>query len=151
METDVPDENLVHCIYASAASEELDDEALQTLLANARQFNAKVNVTGMLLYERGSFFQVLEGAPQDVEALYQLIASDPRHSRITKIIMEPIEARNFDRWTMGYAGVSTRELAKLDGLNDFFTRGKCYVDLDNGRAKTLLNAFKDGGWRAKIS
>lgn len=151
MEAEKTDENLVHCIYASAATAEFTSEDLDELLSVARKNNAALGVTGMLLYEKGSFFQILEGLPEAVETLYQKISADKRHSTIAKLILEPIEARSFANWSMGCASVPVHKLSEIEGLNDFFQSGKCFTDLDDGRAKKLLKAFKDGQWRSSIT
>jgi len=104
----------------------------------------------MLLYERGSFFQILEGAPESVEPLYQKISADSRHSKITKLIVEPIQARSFANWSMGHASVPIKQLSEIEGMNDFFQSGKCFTELDDGRAKSLLRSFKEGQWRSAI-
>jgi hypothetical protein len=105
----------------------------------------------MLLYQNQSFFQVLEGDRSVVEALFEKVALDPRHTRVTKVILEPISERAFASWTMGYPRVSEKELAEIPGLNDFFGRSSSYLELGEGRAKTLLAAFKDGKWRMSLS
>lgn len=105
----------------------------------------------MLLFQNGSFFQVLEGERTVVEALFEKIATDKRHARVTKVILEPIEERDFGEWTMGYPKISARELAEIPGLNDFFARARSYLELGEGRAKTLLAAFKAGTWRTSLS
>lgn len=142
--------SLVQCIYSSASPEPIDAERLTEILSAARKNNAKLGITGMLLYERQSFFQILEGPEQSVNQLYRKIARDNRHTQITKILFQPISERVFDRWSMGYVGVSMKELASVKGLNDFFRSGQCYNDLDESRAKLLLAAFKEGKWHAKI-
>ncbi len=140
--------DLVHCIYCSAsASAEMTRSELDELLSVCRESNAKVGVTGMLLYQSRSFFQVLEGDRSAVELLYAKIAKDNRHVRIKKIIFEAIEARDFGEWTMGFPRVSAKELADIPGLNDFFARGESYMKLGSGRARSLLEAFKQGRWR----
>lgn len=101
--------------------------------------------------KKGSFFQILEGPPEAVEPLYEKIGADKRHSRISKLILEPIEVRSFANWSMGYSAVPVRKLSEIEGLNDFFQSGKCFADLDDDRAKNLLKAFKDGQWRASIT
>ena len=143
-------ESLVHCIYASSSTSEFSQEDIFEMLKKIRVNNAKLNVTGMLLYENGSFFQVLEGDEAVIEALYEKINADGRHVNISKIIQEPIEARSFGDWTMGYAGLNKKEMSEIDGLNDFFLGKSCFLNLDKGRAKKLLGAFKDGKWRAAI-
>jgi hypothetical protein len=142
---------LIHCIYASAATEEFSAAQLQQLLSVARKNNTALGVTGVLLHEAGSFFQVLEGTPESVQPLYEKICADSRHSRIAKLIDEPIEARDFADWSMGYAEISTRQLREIEGLNDFFQSGRCFADLDDGRAKKLLGSFKEGRWRNAIA
>ena len=142
---------LVHCIYCSVStSGEFDAGELSRLLENCRSSNAKCDVTGMLLYQHRSFFQVLEGDRSTVEHLFEKIAADPRHTRVTKVILEPISERAFGNWTMGHPQVTAKELAEIPGLNDFFRRGSSYLELGEGRAKTLLEAFKDGKWRAQF-
>lgn len=151
MEVEETEENLIHCIYASAATAEFTSEELDELLSVARKNNEALGVTGMLLYEKGSFFQILEGPREAVEPLYAKIGADKRHSRIAKLILEPIEARNFANWSMGHASVPVHKLSEIEGLNDFFQSGKCFTNLDDGRAKNLLKAFKDGRWRSTIT
>ncbi|MDZ7754702.1 MAG: BLUF domain-containing protein [Gammaproteobacteria bacterium] len=99
----------------------------------------------------GDFFQVLEGEHEVVAKLFDRIAADPRHGNTVKIIEEPIEKRNFGEWSMGYAKVSRDALRGIEGLNDFFSAGRSYTALDQGRAKELLRAFREGRWRTKVS
>ena len=145
-----PTQPLVHCIYTSASTVDFSREDILALLEKARKVNAGLDVTGMLLYSDGSFFQILEGEPEKVKSLYEKISADQRHKRITKIIFEPIEERSFSNWTMGYSEISRKELSQIEGMNDFFLSGKCYTDIDAGRAKKLLSAFKQGQWRATL-
>ena len=138
---------LIHCIYSSAATDEFSPEELEDLLEKARAFNALHDLTGMLLYTEGSFFQVLEGPEDVVTALYARIEKDKRHEKVTKIIVEPIPKRAFAEWTMGFSNVSREELAEIEGTNDFFSKARCFAELAPGRAKKLLAAFHDGRWR----
>ena len=144
--------DLVHCIYCSASNAgAFGPSDLSALLEKCRINNAKCDVTGMLLYQSQSFFQVLEGDRSTVDALFEKIASDPRHTRVTRVILEPIPERAFANWTMGYPRVTEKELAEIPGLNDFFGRASSYLELGEGRAKALLTAFKDGKWRMSLS
>lgn len=138
---------LIHCIYCSAVTDEnLSKEALEDILEQSRVNNANSDITGMLLYESGAFFQVLEGEKDAVEALYQKIEQDERHRTVTKLIQEPIEERTFGEWSMGYPRVTKKELGEIEGLNDFFVQGNSFMQLEQGRAKTLLKAFEQGNW-----
>lgn len=142
---------LIHCVYASAATRDLDTEELKAILEAARKNNARLGLTGMLLYAEGSFFQVLEGPPEVVDALYATIEHDKRHAQVTLIIREPIPKRHFDSWTMGFYRVSRDELIGLAGVNDFFGKDRAVVSVDAGRARKMLAAFRDGRWRKKLS
>ena len=142
---------LIQCIYASAASRDFETDELAELLRVARENNAKLGLTGMLLYAEGSFFQVLEGRADVVDALYAKIERDQRHDQVTLIIREPIPERYFDAWTMGFYKVSRAELAGMSGVNNFFGTDRTAVSVDAGRAKTLLAAFRDGRWRKKLT
>lgn len=143
--------SLVHCVYSSVETIVFSQEGIVALLEKARKNNSELGVTGMLLYDNGSFFQVLEGKPDVVTALLEKIKEDDRHYRVVKIIYEEIDNRDFSEWTMGYSGVTREDLGKIQGLNDFLRADNRYSDLDEGRAKTLLDAFKDGQWRTSIS
>jgi hypothetical protein len=105
----------------------------------------------MLLYTEGSFFQVLEGVPDAVEALYARIELDPRHEQVTRIVTEAIPDKSFAQWTMGFSQVSREELALISGTNDFFGGSSCFLGLDSGRAKKLLSAFREGRWRKTLA
>ncbi len=142
---------LVHCVYASAASRDFKTQELAELLEMARENNAKHGLTGMLLYAESSFFQVLEGPADVVDALYARIERDPRHDQMTLIIKEPIPKRYFDAWTMGFYKVSRAELVGMSGVNDFFGKDRTLLRVDAGRAMKLLAAFRDGRWRKKLT
>ena len=142
---------LTQCVYASAGTQDFTAEELAQLLEVSRDNNARLNLTGMLLYADGSFFQVLEGPADVVDALYAKIENDARHAQMTLIIKEPIPRRYFDDWTMGFHKVSREELDGIAGVNDFFGKDRTMVSVDAGRARKLLAAFRDGRWRKKLT
>jgi hypothetical protein len=138
---------LIRCIYASLAAPHFKEDDLPLLLERARHFNALHSLTGMLLYIEGNFFQVLEGEAEAVDAIYTRIMRDPRHTRVTMIIREQVAQRDFSEWTMGFSVMDRLDAGKLIGENDFFTKASCIDNLDAGRAKKLLAAFRNGRWR----
>jgi len=143
-------QTLIHLIYCSAAPRPLSRDDLRTLLIGARRYNELHGITGMLLYAEGTFFQVLEGAPDDVERLFVQISADARHDHITVIIREPVAVRAFSEWSMGHAELTPQDLDAIVGANDFFSSGRTFADIGEGRAKKLLAAFRDGRWRAAL-
>lgn len=140
---------LIHCIYSSTAAPQFAEHEIPQLLEKSRAANATRGITGMLLYIEGSFFQVLEGEGAPVDEVYRRISADARHHEVTLIIREPIAARSFADWTMGFATLGRQEAGELVGENDFFAAASCFAALGSGRAKKLLAAFRRGRWHAE--
>jgi ribosomal protein L10 len=143
--------SMIHLIYASVETQGFSSAQLTELLQKARVENERLQITGILLYSNGNFFQVLEGEPTAVDEMYKKLHLDKRHRQLTLIVREPITKRYFADWSMGFSSVTPEELTQIGGLNDFFHGGSCFVGLDSGRAKKLLAAFAKGRWRAKLT
>ncbi|HEX8424947.1 BLUF domain-containing protein [Hymenobacter sp.] len=104
-----------HLIYSSSATHPLSDKDLQDLLANARLYNERQGVTGLLLYHEGQFMQLLEGEETTIRALYGVIAQDPRHTSVLKLADKYIEARSFPEWAMAFRPLDADAFAQLEG------------------------------------
>lgn len=142
---------LIHHIYSSTATCDFQPDALITLLNGARINNTAMGLSGMLLYAEGTFFQVLEGAPEAVDTLVEKISRDPRHCRLTTIIRGQISKRAFADWSMGFAEISESELTAIIGANDFFSSRRCLTAITDGYAKKLMAAFADGLWQQTLA
>ncbi|MAA74871.1 MAG: hypothetical protein CMN28_09205 [Salinisphaeraceae bacterium] len=94
---------LCKLIYASRAVRPLDDRVLTDLLGAARVYNEAQEITGMLLYADQSFVQILEGEQSEVSRLFAQIKVGLRHHEIREFGVEPIAARRFQDWAMGFA------------------------------------------------
>lgn len=140
---------LTQLIYCSAASDpDIPESELIELMHRSRENNAKNGVTGILLFHRGSFFQIVEGERDVVERLYDVISDDPRHCRITKILVEDVGSRDFPDWTMGFphTNITEAEIENIPGMNHFFEDDRTYLDMCHYKSRLLLNAFRDGQW-----
>lgn len=142
-------DDLIQLVYASAASVDFTDQDLEDLLDLARTNNAKLNVTGVLLFKDNTFFQVLEGYRKDVEPLYDHIGLDKRHNNVLLLAKNDIEERNFGEWQMGFVR-DQRVIDSLPGFVDFFA-GRTFIDLqgDSKRMHQVLDGFRRGRWRRK--
>jgi hypothetical protein len=142
---------LVQLIYVSAARSLFSDEELAELLRVCRSNNAKQGITGLLLYEQGSFLQVLEGRPDKVHPLFDKISRDPRHHRVMRIIETPVAAPSFGEWSMGYARLSSRDGAKPPGYSDFFDEVRAGRNPPAATvARQVLDAFRSGRWHVYV-
>jgi blue light- and temperature-responsive anti-repressor len=80
------------------------DAELERILLRARACNAALGVTGALLFSGDCFAQALEGPAPAVEAVFESIQRDPRHSEVVVLEAAPVPAREFGAWSMAYAG-----------------------------------------------
>jgi hypothetical protein len=106
-------------VYASEASEPMDENALSEILSTSRENNAETGVTGMLLYRNQVFLQALEGERSEVQQLYVRISEDDRHSNIITLMGRPIEERDFEGWSMAFKNLNGMP---FEDLPDGFVR-----------------------------
>jgi hypothetical protein len=112
---------LIHIIYVSAATNEMSELDLAGILDVSRQKNLKFGITGMLLYHRGHFMQVLEGESQFVDEVMSRIKVDARHHSVTVLERYVILKRDFANWSMGFCKVSDAEVYAYPEFIDFFS------------------------------
>ena len=62
--------------YQSRATFRPTAADLHELAWKARERNHALGLTGMLLYDRGRFFQTLEGSPESLKPLWESISKD---------------------------------------------------------------------------
>ncbi len=130
-------------IYVSLASRELTAEELAQLLDKARAHNAANGITGMMLYHRREFLQLLEGEQAVVQALYDRIAADPRHQQLRKIWDGPIRERGFPDWGMAFVAPDELALRGKPGYRDLLDQGLQHTPGDSTGKKLLLSLRDD--------
>ena len=86
--------NLYRLVYISR-NEILGDDAvirreIEQILERARDKNPQANITGALMFNAGSFAQVLEGSHDDIQDTFERIQCDPRHSHVVMLSLEPV-------------------------------------------------------------
>jgi hypothetical protein len=96
---------LVRLLYASRAIDPASAE-IEEILAQSRQGNPGLGITGILCYGGGIFLQAIEGGRNAVSELYGHIQRDPRHKDVILLHYEEISERRFSGWTMGQVNMS---------------------------------------------
>ena len=96
---------MFYLIYISSASRPMSDGDLRELLEKSREKNTALGITGMLLFQIGSFMQLLEGEESVVQMLFERIRQDERHYAVIPIITGIAAHRNFDNWSMGFCNL----------------------------------------------
>jgi hypothetical protein len=93
---------LTRLVYTSTISDIFKSDDIEEILLEARKYNEKSNVTGMLCFNSKYFLQCLEGSRLAVNQTYHKILNDKRHSNIVMLDYKEIDAREFNSWSMGY-------------------------------------------------
>jgi Sensors of blue-light using FAD len=109
---------------------------LLELLRRAREKNAKLDITGILLFRNAGFLQLLEGAREEVESLYGAICADVRHVDVTLIWETEGTSRWFADWSMGFRDLEEDPVTE-PGLTDIL-RGPVEASAFSREVVTVL-------------
>ena len=100
--------------YTSKASRDLTPRDLDRLLLDAQSFNKACDVSGVLLYHGGTFFQFFEGPETGVTAVYARIRQATMHNVIVELLSAPASERQFASWHMAFCEPPESELQALE-------------------------------------
>ena len=116
---------------------------IETILAASRRNNARVGISGALMFNAGLFAQVLEGSLWAVERTFEAIQCDARHDDVRVLAFEPVTERRFDDWSMGWAGRGAAPVEAFASLaaDTGFDAGR----LGGNRVLELLQTHLDEG------
>ncbi|WP_181902240.1 BLUF domain-containing protein [Thalassotalea euphylliae] len=89
--------------YVSEPTQPFDPCSLEALVNSAMVKNAAYNITGFLCYQ-DVFIQYFEGDCKAVDALFDVLKKDPRHTILNYITFEDIDHRQFPTWRMKLIG-----------------------------------------------
>lgn len=137
---------LFQIVYFSTLRPEFNaQETVDSILDTARENNKVLGVTGMLLYNGGTFLQVLEGERRTITYLYGKICKDQRHFNLNTIVTSPLGERIFNDWSMGY-----KDLEKLDKdhsdlkelIEGMIKKSLSHNKMDVNEVKLLLRKFR---------
>jgi len=96
---------LVRLLYCSRAVD-TSPQAIESILAKAKEHNPVSGITGILCYGGGIFLQAIEGGRMPVSDLFGTIQKDDRHKDVALLHYEEILERRFGGWTMGQVNLN---------------------------------------------
>lgn len=105
--------NLHAIVYVSSAVWFLTEEELVALLNDAREDNRKHQITGVLLYCDGMFFQYIEGPAEHLDKIYAKIKKSSQHHGIIECHSGSVETRQFSEWYMGFFQPTKNEFLQI--------------------------------------
>lgn len=94
--------HLKQLIYTSKALPQVKTQDIEDIWEQSAVNNKKHGVTGVLLFNKFKFVQILEGDCAAISSLYHLITQDKRHHDVLLIGCQDIVERDFPFWSMGY-------------------------------------------------
>jgi len=103
--------SLVRIVYASTAANPSSptdsgiNHDVGRILMQSRKDNREKQIGGVLYFSNDYFFQCLEGDSAAVNALFNKISQDPRHTDVRSLSVKPVEKRLFSDWSMKYVAL----------------------------------------------
>jgi hypothetical protein len=131
-------------MYSSQSTEPMTVADLEKILTDARAGNQARNVTGVLVYVDGVFFQLLEGDEAVLRNLMANIASDSRHRSVKVFYEAQVDARAFESWSMAYLAPTAQDMAAWAGLPATTTVEEVLADVNRDPDRVpriLINAL----------
>jgi hypothetical protein len=122
--------------YLSSAVDLLTPDELARLFTEARDKNARLGVSGMLLHAGGNFIQTIEGPDETVDALFSLIDADERHHEVFLVLRDGIDQRAFADWQMGFVEMPRDDALRIPGFTDYLHTG--VIEGDDGCRRTVM-------------
>jgi hypothetical protein len=92
-------------IYCSRLKCAYGVKDVYTILKKSRVKNARLGVSGFLLYKDNRFLQVIEGFNGSVSNLFRIIQDDLRHEEVKLITNDRTRLLQFENWYMGYSSL----------------------------------------------
>lgn len=133
---------MIQLIYISTAKRLMTADDLQSIMLTSLIHNSKKHVTGILLFDQGTFCQALEGEQRVVHELFKKIKNDPRHTNIIKIFDDEIQSRDFSSWSMRFINLNQYDRNKIDGYQEFNEAFQNQNFIKPNEAKKMLLHFR---------
>ena len=104
-------------VYCSRAAEGVDDVEVDRIIERSQRRNVERDITGVLVFGSGVFFQWIEGPPAEVENLIASLHGDPRHYDIVPLD-RGVENREriYPNWEMERVGADDIRAVLQDAL-----------------------------------
>ena len=102
--------------YTSLAQLDLTASDLENIHRSARHSNALDGITGLLIFNGTHFLQMIEGAPDAIDALVEKLRRDTRHVGLEIRHEENVVRRSFPEWSMELVRIDSEHFQAKDDL-----------------------------------
>ena len=135
---------LIRLLYVSQAVKPISPAELAALLQKSQQNNNARGLTGLLLSAGDHFMQVLEGTSDAVTERLTVIAADPRHCNVRRVLCEATTERLFGKWTMASLAADRTTPLDRQQLRQLIERpADATVATNRTQVHKLLQNFRD--------
>ncbi|WP_299215432.1 BLUF domain-containing protein [uncultured Aquimarina sp.] len=125
--------------YVSTADPSLTNSEVNKLFEFVKLHNDSQNITGILMYSDGNFFQVLEGEKDLIQALFAKILLDSRHYDVIKIFDRKTPNCSFSKYHSSFKVLGEKYNHKE--LQHFLREEKSYNPDNYNNISYLTNKF----------
>ena len=126
-------------VYCSIAAQQVDDVEVGRIIEWSQRRNVARDITGVMVFGSGVFFQWVEGPPAEVEKLIASLHGDPRHHDIVPLDRSVEKrARLYPNWEMELVGADDIRAVLEDALesaedeNNIAALKRILAHLDSG-------------------
>ncbi len=93
---------LYHLLFTGSVRKDVSKFVEQTSIERIRNASARLQITGRMLYADGNFLLILEGAKDNIHALYTAFSTHPSLSKPLILAEKPTEHRVFDHFQLSF-------------------------------------------------
>lgn len=142
------DHRITSLVYVSQARRRLTSYELDEIVVDASAHNCMRDVTGVLLYDDGTFLQYLEGPESGIESIYERIKRATRHTIVAELHHGYASRRYFHRWYMACRKATPGSIVELGAARWEHTLAKTLADVSPPDGVRTLTDFWEQAARA---
>ncbi len=128
--------------YVSSVNPNLTEADIQEILKYTSNWNNDHDITGILLYSDGNFFQVLEGEKELLKSLLSRIVKDERHNNVMVIFQKEVSQTKFDDYQSDFISLDSRFQSK--NIELYFSQIDKLNPKIQSSVRYILNNFAEG-------
>ena len=95
--------------YVSTINPNVSEIDIGNLMDYVKIQNNSLNITGILIYADGNFFQVLEGEKETIKTLFERIKKDKRHYNLIKMLDKDVNDGSFSKYHSSFTVISNQK------------------------------------------
>jgi len=126
-------------VYVSTASQNLEKDEIEGILNTSKEWNNDNNITGLLLFSGGNFFQIIEGEKGKILELFEDIQTDKRHHNIMQIFGKEIYKDAYDGYDSDF--VAEEENIDTSRFQHYLDQVKVLDKSAQNAVENILKAF----------